>query len=295
MRKTGSTCTRINWLDDAVSSEVAVGEATSVPLSFPMSMSDTYTDNCDESIVDTDMEENNSDISLYKAHESVTVTESSTQHHRFLHQDSQLSRASSTLSLSSSSSATVTDVRSLTSNYQKMLAQATTEIKKLNREKFHLEKEQEKLLTVNIELATEAKRLVKEVKLGDEEKKVKGLGCFNDIYSKLFQGLLAANEEFAEEVRRLYKEEETQEEEIKKIQENFALESKQLQEKLFHSENIWKEEKKMLENQRENLQTSIGVLLKDKDKLLEEIEVLQDNGKKSELVNIFPREGLGFN
>merc|ERR1711915_294541 len=174
------------------------------------------------------MEENNSDISLDKAHESETVTESSAQHHRFRHRDSQLSRASSTLSLSSSSSATVTDVRSLTSNYQKMLAQATTEIKKLNKEKFHLEKEQEKLLTVNIKLATEAKRLVKEVKLGDEEKK----------------GLLAANEEFAEEVRRLYKEEEIQEEEIKKIQENFALESKQLQEKLFHSENIWKEEKK---------------------------------------------------
>ena len=117
---------------------------------------------------------------------------------------------------------------------------------------------------------------------------------FNHIYSKLFQGLIAANEEFAEEVRRLYKEEETQEEEIKKIQENFALESKQLQEKLFHSENIWKEEKKMLEIQRENLQTSISVLLKDKNKMLEEIEVLQDNGKKSELVNIFPREGLSF-
>ena len=174
MRSTGSTCTRINWLDDAVSSEVAVGEATSAPLSFPMS--DTYIDNCDESIVDTDMEENNSDSSLDKAHESVTVTESSRQHHSFLHQNSQLSRASSTLSLSSSSSVTVTDVRSLTSNYQKMLAQATTEIKKLNKEKFQLEKEQEKLLTVNIELATEAKRLVKEVKTGDEEKKVKGLG-----------------------------------------------------------------------------------------------------------------------
>ena len=50
----------------------------------------------------------------------------------------------------------------------------------------------------------------------------------------------------------------------------------------------------MLENQRENLQTSISVLLKDKNKMLEEIEVLQDNGKKSELVNTFLREGYRF-
>ena len=57
---------------------------------------------------------------------------------------------------------------------------------------------------------------------------------------------------------------------------------------------MWKEEKKMLENQRENLQTSISVLLKDKNNMLEEIEVLQDNGKKSELVNTFPRPGYRF-
>ena len=89
----------------------------------------------------------------------------------------QNSRASSTISLdqtstSCSSPVTVMDVRTLTNNFQKMLAQATQEIKKLNIQKTKLEEEQEKLLTVNIELATEAKRLVKEVKEGNAEKKV---------------------------------------------------------------------------------------------------------------------------
>jgi hypothetical protein len=88
-----------------------------------------------------------------------------------------LSRASSTLSLApssyrSSSPVTVMDVRTLTNNFQKMLSQATQEIKKLNMQKTNLEKEQGKLLTVNIELATEAKRLVKEVKEGNAEKRV---------------------------------------------------------------------------------------------------------------------------
>ena len=92
-------------------------------------------------------------------------------------QSPNLSRASSTLSLAtssyrSSSPVTVMDVRTLSNNFQKMLAQATQEIKKLNKQKTNLEKEQEKLLTVNIELATEAKRLVKEVKEGNAEKKV---------------------------------------------------------------------------------------------------------------------------
>ena len=94
-----------------------------------------------------------------------------------------LSRASSTLSLApsscrSSSPVTVMEVRTLTNNFQKMLAQATQEIKKLNIQKTKLEKEQEKLLMVNIELATEAKRMVKENKDGKEEKEVNRLMSF---------------------------------------------------------------------------------------------------------------------
>jgi hypothetical protein len=67
---------------------------------------------------------------------------------------------------------TVMDVRTLSNNFQKMLAQATNEIKKLNIQKTNLEIEQEKLLTVNIELATEAKRLVKENKSWKKEREV---------------------------------------------------------------------------------------------------------------------------
>ena len=94
-----------------------------------------------------------------------------------------ISRASSTLSLASSSyrsssPVTVMEVRTLTNNFQKMLAQATQEIKKLNIQKTKLEKEQEKLLIVNIELATEAKRMVKENKDGKEEKEVNRLMSF---------------------------------------------------------------------------------------------------------------------
>merc|ERR1711915_924040 len=163
---------------------LAAGEITTVITRVTMS---SMGDMSDDSIIDTDLEENQRDIPVDNMHEITAESSSSVSHLSFRHQSPHLSRASSTLSLSSSSgvsSVTVTDVRSLTSNYQKIL-----------------EKEQEKLLTVNIELATEAKRLVKEVKDGEEEKK----------------GLLAANEEFAEEVKRLYKEEEVQEEEIRKL------------------------------------------------------------------------------
>ena len=59
-----------------------------------------------------------------------------------------LSRASSTLSLApssyrSSSPGTMIDVRTLTNNFQKMLAQATQEIKKRNIQKTKLEKEED--------------------------------------------------------------------------------------------------------------------------------------------------------
>ena len=87
-----------------------------------------------------------------------------------------LSRWPSLASTISSSSVSVTDVRTLTDKYQMMLMQATQEIKNLNLIKTSLEMEQEKLLKVNIELATEAKRLVRENKTWKEERKV---GCHN--------------------------------------------------------------------------------------------------------------------
>ena len=89
-------------------------------------------------------------------------------------------------------------MRNLTTNFQRMLSQATKEIKKLTTEKvcfvatkikivklssssqhFHglimqvgLEREQEKLLTVNVELALETKRLLEQQKEWEEQEKV---------------------------------------------------------------------------------------------------------------------------
>ena len=105
----------------------------------------------------------------------------------------------------------VDQVRTLTTNFQRLLAQATKEIKKLTAEKVNtiikditiitessqeaniilieiilllsqspslppqvgLEREQEKLLTVNVELALETKRLLEQQKEWEEQEKVK--------------------------------------------------------------------------------------------------------------------------
>lgn len=85
-----------------------------------------------------------------------------------------ISRASSSLSLASSSltSVGVEDVRHLSNNYEQLLQQATASIKKLKREKCSLESEQDRLLTVNIELATEVKRLLQQDKENKAEREV---------------------------------------------------------------------------------------------------------------------------
>ena len=85
-----------------------------------------------------------------------------------------ISRASSSLSLASSSltSVGVEDVRHLSNNYEQLLQQATASIKKLKREKGSLESEQDRLLTVNIELATEVKRLLQVDKENKSEREV---------------------------------------------------------------------------------------------------------------------------
>ena len=81
---------------------------------------------------------------------------------------------SSSLSLASSSltSVGVEDVRHLSNNYEQLLHQATASIKKLKKEKGSLESEQDRLLTVNIELATEVKRLLQQDKENKKEREV---------------------------------------------------------------------------------------------------------------------------
>ena len=99
---------------------------------------------------------------LHNNGSSITQIKSSSSPH--------ISRASSSLSLASSSltSVGVEEVRHLSNNYEQLLHQATASIKKLKKEKISMESEQDRLLTVNIELATEVKRLLQ---LDKENKK----------------------------------------------------------------------------------------------------------------------------
>lgn len=98
----------------------------------------------------------------------------------------QLSRASSSMSLASASnSMAAEEVRSFSNNYEQLLQQATVSIRRLTRDKAGLEAEQDRLLNVNIDLATEVKRLLALDKENKAERK----------------GLMAANEEFASEVK----------------------------------------------------------------------------------------------
>jgi len=116
-----------------------------------------------------------------------------------------VSRSGSNCSIASSSvstsQVTAMEIRTLTNNFQKLLKQATREIKKLNMEKSKLEQEQEKLLTTNVELAMETKQLLLNQKERGKDRK----------------DLIDANEELAAEVEKLYKAEEEQMEEREKL------------------------------------------------------------------------------
>jgi len=179
-----------------------------------------------------------------------------------------LSRCSSLASLAHSiysSPVSVGEVRSLTDKYQKMLAQATQEIKSLNMQKTNLEVEQERLLTVNIELATEAKRLVSENKMWKAEQ----------------TNLIAANEEFSQEVKKLYREEELWEQETLRIKAEAKEISQKYEQDLKLTRYKFEEEKEKSVKQIENLLESVKVLTNDNARLLEERDKETLNSSKS--------------
>ena len=74
--------------------------------------------------------------------------------------------------MSSGAVITAAEIRSLTNNYQRLLKQATKEIKKLNVEKWKVEQEQDKLLNTNLELAEEVRKLIVSDKQWRKEKQV---------------------------------------------------------------------------------------------------------------------------
>jgi len=169
-----------------------------------------------------------------------------------------LSRSESISSLTSSctaSSAAITaqEIRSLTNNYQRMLKQATKEIKKLNVEKWKLEQEQDKLLNTNLELADQVRKMMlSERELRNEKKE-----------------LLAVNEEFATEVEKLYKLEEKYISEKENLESQIQeLQIKYQSEKNSQSSNL-QDEKFKLESQVKKLTHSLETLKLDYEQLLE--------------------------
>jgi len=142
-----------------------------------------------------------------------------------------ISRSDSISSVASNFTSPVTalEIRTLTNNFQKLLKQATREIKKLNLEKSKLELEQEKLLTVNVDMAIETKKLLLNQKEWQKDK----------------QDLIQANEEFASEVEKLYKAEVQQDidkekmtKELKENQDKFVIDNRHLEAKREETEKI---------------------------------------------------------
>ena len=88
--------------------------------------------------------------------------------------DSDLSRSGSVCSLVTSPAITPAEIRSLTNNYQRMMKQATKEIKKLKVDKWEMEQEQDRLLNTNLELAEEVRKMIADQKEWKTERQVGG-------------------------------------------------------------------------------------------------------------------------
>ena len=87
--------------------------------------------------------------------------------------DSDLSRSGSVCSLATSPAITPAEIRSLTNNYHKMMKQATREIKKLKVDRWKLEQDQDRLLTTNLELTEEVRKLLTDQKHWKSERQVR--------------------------------------------------------------------------------------------------------------------------
>ena len=96
------------------------------------------------------------------------------------------SESSSTLasSIGSLSPVPVSDIKNLNNNYQNLLTQATTKIKKLNIDVEKLEQEQEKLLRANVDLALETKSLLIDQKTWKKDEQVRNISSKTFFFIK---------------------------------------------------------------------------------------------------------------
>jgi len=117
-----------------------------------------------------------------------STASSDTETDDFKNMDLDLKYKVSCLTSGYTQSAIVEEIRSLTCKYQSLLGQATKQIEKLSCDKLSLEKDHNKLLVTNVELAEELKLLYSEQK----------------EWRLIEKNMIEANNEFACEVENLY-------------------------------------------------------------------------------------------
>eukprot|EP00092_Neocalanus_flemingeri_P013992 GFUD01015094.1.p1 GENE.GFUD01015094.1~~GFUD01015094.1.p1 ORF type:complete len:491 (+),score=186.69 GFUD01015094.1:56-1528(+) len=174
----------------------------------------------------------------------------------------------------------VDNVRTLSDNFQKLLSQATEEIKKLKSENIATEEEQNNLLNINKELSRETERLVSEEHQWEIER----------------EGLLQANKEFVEEVKKLYIGEE-----------NWKLEELSLHDKRTRLEEEYRKDKEELEEsiarerhlniqQIKQLDHSLDILHVDNTNLKADIAIRMEHNIKTEkeLSDEFEKEKISL-
>lgn len=160
----------------------------------------------------------------------------------------------------------VESVRTMTENFQKLLSQATSEIKKIKKENAAIELEQTNLLNINEELSRETERLAMEESSWEFER----------------EELLRANAEFVEEVKKLYEEEDQW-----KIESQCLLDKRKCLEEEYQkdkddlNESIIKE-RSLHHEQMEQLNNSIKILNIDNINLKEEITNRLEQSLKTE-------------
>merc|ERR1719228_2842608 len=154
----------------------------------------------------------------------------------------------------------------MTRNFQKLLKQATNEIKKLKSDNVAIEEEQDKLLDINQELSREMEKLVIEKENWEVER----------------EGLLKANEEFVEEVKKLYIEKEQwKAEKSSLIDKRNFLEEEFMKDKNDLQERIRKERDANIE-QIAQLNNSLAILNKDNTNLKVDIAGKVEQNQKTE-------------
>lgn len=164
-----------------------------------------------------------------------------------------ISSLGSSCTVSSGAVITAAEIRSLTNNYQRLLKQATKEIKKLNVEKWKVEQEQDKLLTTNLELAEEVRRMMENDKEWRAER----------------QTLLNVNEEFATEVERLYKNEERYQNEKEKLESQLKDSERRYESERQNQSSHLHDEQSKLESQIKKLTQSLGTMKEEYQQLLD--------------------------